>query len=379
MRSIYWAVIIPTALFLSCRSNHGSPTSDIFIDSFAEESNMDYFRDVYSDIRVVPLNLGDHLLGSTSTLRVDDADGRFLLTDRQTGSIYLLNKDGSLGSYIAKVGRGPGEYSEIQHAIYRNHRVIVLADGSHIIEYTESGEMVREAVFDEWITDITPLGEDEYALFLYRNSGENDIEDRIIITDSAFVKKQSFLPLAFQLFSYGALTSRVTGQNDQYICVQQSSPLVYKCNRDTILTTYHFDFHGKEYPKPLLESDDYETILNILTTTPVIYSVANVFESPDYLLFVLCQLIDGEESRIGQWLIEKESMTSRLEYQNLSGPVFQFFGPPQMLTADKEVVYVCEASLFETVKDFVPGLSKLQEAFDNNPFGNVILFCTIGE
>ena len=378
MKTHFGAFIIPVILFFAC-SPKQRDLSNAYIDSFSEESDADFFREVFSDIRAIPMDLADHLLGSNAFLRFEKADDGFLLTDRQAGSIYLLDGDGSLLTHISKIGRGPGEYNEIQHAVYKNHSIIVLADGSHVIEYSESGDLVKEAVFEEWFADLAPLEENGYALFEYRDCGENEVEDRIIITDSAFVKKRSFLPLEYQLFNYGALTFGVVGENGRYLCVQQSCPVIYKCDRDTVITTYTFDLHKKEFPAKMLEADDYETILEVLMGTPDMYGIASAFENRDYLLLALSHLVDGDESRIGHWLINKKDLESRIEYQDLKGPLFEFFGPPQLLTADNEVVYVCEASLYDTVMDLIPGLSDVANVFQEGSPDNVLLFCKIAK
>lgn len=378
MKTLYRALIIPAVLFFACTPKQRD-LSYVCFNSFSEESDTDFFRDVFSDFRAIPIDLADNLLGSNALLRFEKADDGFLLTDRQTGSIYLLDGDGSLLTHISKIGRGPGEYNELQHAVYKDHRIIVLADGSHVIEYTGSGDLVKEAVFEEWITDLAPLEENELALFLYRNSGEDDVEERIIITDSAFVKKRGFLPLEFQLFSYGALTSGVVGENGRYLCIQQSNPVIYKCDRDTVITTYAFDLHKKEFPTKMLEADDYEAILGILTGTPDMYGIANAFENRDYLLLALSHLVDGEESRIGHWLINKKDLGSRVEYQDLNGPLFQFLGPPQWLTEDNEVVFVCDLSILDNVRDKFPVLTKIEQENQGKTTETMLLFCKIGE
>lgn len=378
MNTRFWALFLPSILFYACNPKP-SVISDVYINSFSEESNSSLFEDVFSDIRVVPLYLGEHVLGSTMALHVERAEGGYLITDHQTNSIYYLDHHGSLITYLSKVGRGPGEYNYLQYCKYKDHRLIALADGTHIIEYTENGALVKEAFLEEDIMDFFPLDGQEYALFLYRYNGESDLEDRVVITDSSFVKKRSYLPMTYQLFNYGSYISSVTGDESLFLCIQQSRPELYKCDKDTVVTTYHYDFNGKEYPKAMLEVDDYEPMLDILTGTPDIYGIVNVFENQDYLFQAISHLVDGEENRIGQWMIDKRDMSSSIEYWDLDSPEFQFFGPPQMLTENNEVVYICDLSLIDNVKDMIPGLTKIEQENKGKVTDAMLLFCKIGE
>ena len=129
----------------------------------------------------------------------------------------------------------------------------------------------------------------------------------------------------------------------------------------------------------MLEADDYETILEVLTGTPDMYGIASAFENRDYLLLALSHLVDGDESRIGHWLINKKDLDSRIEYQDLKGPLFEVFGPPHWRTADNEVVFLCEASLYDAVKDLVPGLSDVATVIQEGSPDNVLLFCKIAK
>lgn len=120
-------------------------------------------------------------------------------------------------------------------------------------------------------------------------------------------------------------------------------------------------------------------MLDILMGTPDIYGLVNVFENQEYLFQAVCHLVDGEEKRIGQWVIDKRDMSSRIEYWDLDGPKFQFFGPPQMLTENNEVVYVCDLSLIDNVKDKIPGLTKIAQDNQGRTSDTILLFCKIGE
>lgn len=374
MKTRLWALILPATILFACRSNQEGSPSDVFIDSFSEESNTSFFEEVFSDIKVVPLDFGTDLTGANSSMSLRKSEGKFIITDHQTKTVYLFASDGSLITRVNKEGRGPGEYVELWAGDYSDHSLFVLGDG-RLLEYSEAGEFVREHNFEKSVQDFCPLGDREFAQLIFC-SGE-DVEDRILISNTSDQIIQSFFLEEFMLYNYGAGLSKMDGR-DEFLYRHAGLPRVDRCCRDSVITTYHFNLHGKEMPDGILKADDWSTMLDIMSNTPEIYYIASAFENDRYLLVALDFMIGSEnESRIGQWLIDKNDWSSRIEYKDLDGPEFLFFGPPQMLTRDNEVVYICDATLFDTVKNTVPSLLKMEGSFQNCPSESILLFCKI--
>ncbi len=374
MRKCFRALWLPVILLLSCKAGGDDP-SLIQIDSFSEKSNASFFEEVYSDIRLLPLNLDGHLLGSSSQAGLDRAGDGYILTDTQTEALLLFGPDGSLRTYISKVGRGPGEYTYLQTCRYRDHKLTALADDTHIIEYTEDGELSAEYYLDHAYMDLM-LSEGEGAtLLMTRYDGDDEVCDRIIFTDGSYRQTASFFPQSFQLFTFGSHLTKL--DDDVYFYVPLSEPKVYKFRGSELVSTYEFNLHGKGFPESFLKSDDWEVMLDVMTNTPEIYYVGEAFETRDYLLFGLGNIISGEDRDRGVWLIDKKDMSSRIEYYDYRGSAFAFFGPPQLLTPDNEVVFVCDVSLYDEVKDSVPGLSRYASLFENCPSDYALLFCKI--
>ena len=376
MRSSFWALCLPAIIMLSCKAG-GGDSSVVEIDSFSDKSNASFFEEVYSDIRLLPLDLGGRLLGSSHQLGLEKAGDGFVITDMQTEAILLIGPDGTLKTYVSKVGRGPGEYNYLQTCKYRDHKMIALADDTHIIEYTEDGELSKEYTIDYALADIMLSGNGGATLLMSRYDGEEDICDRIIFTDDSYSQTSSFFPLEYQLFNFGSHFTKLS--EEEYFYVPLSMPQVFKCRGNEVVTTYNFNFRGKGFPEAFLKSDDWEVIYDVMMSTPEIYYVGEAFETSDFLLFGLGNIIDGEDRDSGLWLIDRKDMSSKIEYFDRTGPEFGFFGPPQMLTSDNEVVYICDVSLYDEVKDSVPGLSKYASLFKDCPSDYAILYCKIGK
>lgn len=376
MRTCFWALCLTAMILLSCRNDRGD-SSVVEIDSFSDKSNASFFEEVYSDIRLLPLDIDGHLLGSSNEMDLEKAGDGFVITDRQTEAILLIGPDGALKTYVSKVGRGPGEYNYLQTCKYRDHKMIALADDSHVIEYTEDGELSREFTLDYAFADLMLSGNGGAVMLMSRGDGEEEVCDRIIFTDDSYNQTSSFFPLEFQLFNFGSHFTKLS--EDEYLYIPLSMPQVFKCRGNEVVTTYNFNLRGKGFPEAFLKSDDWEVIYDVMMSTPVIYYVGGAFETSDFLLFDLGNIIDGEDKDRGLWLIDRKDMSSKIEYFDRTSPEYGFFGPPQMLTPDNEVVYVCDVSLFDDVEDIVPGLSKYASLFKSCPSDYAILFCKIGK
>jgi len=372
----FWALCLPSILLLSCKADVGDP-SHVLIDSFSEKSTASFIEDVYSDVRLVPLELDGHLLGSSMLMLLEQAGEGYILTDRQSQAGYLFNPDGSLRTYISKVGRGPGEYNSLEHVKYQDHKIVALADGDHVIEYSEAGDLIRESFLDYDFMDFQLFRDKGAAFLVSRSDGEDEVCDRIIFTDTLFQKTASFFPQAFQLFNYESHLSRVG--DDEYLYVPVTSTQIYQCRMDEVVKTYDIDLHGKEFPDSILKADDFEVMLDVMMRTPEIYYVPQAFENQDFLLLGLGNIIDGEDKDSGVWLIDLKDMSSRIEYCEQKSVEYSFFGPPQMLTPDNEVVFICDLSLYDEVKNSVPGLSRYDSLFADCPSDSALLFCKIGE
>ena len=352
---------------------------DIYIDSFSEESNISFFNDIFSDIEVITLDLGGRLLGDPSLVDLKEIDGHYLIADRDNETVFLLNQDGSLITFLSKMGRGPGEYSHIQSAEYANHHIYLLVDGKSILEYSEKGEFLNQHTLSWSATDFIAYDDNDFICFISRLEGEGDSAvNRIALLDKEFQMKSSFYPMSYQLFTYGNHLQRVSGE-EEFLCIQQL-PQIDKCNKETIVKTFHLNLHGKEYPETLLDQNDFEDILNILIDTPEIYYISDAFENSKYLLLSVSNLVHGDEARWGLWLIDKTRNSSRIEYFDVDSSEFTTLGLPVLLTEEGKVIFLCDSDNLNDLlnqKSFSSIRNKIAQPLS---LGNqIMLMCTISQ
>lgn len=368
--------LLSVVFFFSC-ATEDKEVCDVYINSFSEESNVSFWNQVFTDYRVIPLDLNGAVLGTPVLLKMKVSDGKTLICDGQTGSIFLINENGDLVSHISKVGRGPGEYNMLQSVAYRDSSIYVLADEREVLEYTIEGEFISQSSFGQSAQDFIVLKDGDIVFMIPRYEGENNIDNRIIVTDSSLKPIRGFFPAEYQLYYYGSHFSRIYDKEDEFLYIQPWSR-IDKCSRDSIITTYHFDLHGKGYPENLLKSDDWEQILAIMEETPEIYYIADAFENQNYLFVTICLLSYAEEKRIGYWLINKTDWSSRIEVFDYGGEEMAFMGFPLMLTPDNEVVFICNMSSFDaiTTKESLRKVSNVVRPFSNEN-EQIMLICKI--
>ena len=365
------------AFAVSCGTDRKDGSAAASIDSFATKSNVSFFKDVFSDIRAIPLDLGGRVLG-TNGLRLQMADGRYVLTDVRTKTAYAVDPEGNLLTCISKEGRGPGEYTELLKCEYVDGKYVVLADSGHIIEYDGQGSLLREVSLDQDLLDIQFVDTGTPVLLVSRIEGDPAAEqDRIVVCDADYKPLHSFCPQGFRLFNYDNHLAAVAGHDGEFLYVEPTATRFLRCNKEGTLRSCDVDLQGKGFPRNLLEADDWEKILDILLKTPDVYCYNSVFENDRYYLLALEHLASGNETERGQWLVRKEDGSSRVEYMAEDGDLFAFLGLPLMLTEQDEIVYVLDMDMYGAVADEIPELSAVLGGLDVPEGSAVLLFCKI--
>ena len=365
------------ALAVSCGPAKTTDDGKVVIDSFSTKTNASFFQDVYSDIRVVPLQTGDIALGTSGGLQLKDEGGKYILTDAEANAIYTFDHSGKLLGRIMKVGRGPGEYMQLAACEYHDGKYIALVDGGRVIEYDGQGELIREIAQEHDLMDLA-IVEGQPVLLVSRVDGDPaEVSDKILVCNADYQPVSSFCPQGFQLFNYASKLVPVVGALGTFLYLEPVSTQLHKCNKDGIISTYDLDLKGKAVPDAILHADDFEKMLAVMENTPDMYCCSRVFENDNYLLLSLEYLSNGVESLRGQWLIDKRDGSSRTEYLDYGDEFFGFLGLPQQLTARDEVVYIVDTELLDAALADAPALAAVKDGLVAAAGGPALLFCKI--
>ena len=329
--------------------------------------------------RVVPLQTGDIALNESGFLRLKDQGGKYIITDASTNAIYTFDHAGKLLGRIMKVGRGPGEYMQLNYCEYHDGRYIVLADGGHVIEYDGKGELIRELTLEKELLDLAMVGGQPVLLVSRLDGDPAEALDRILVCDAGYQPVSGFCPQAFQLFNFASCLEPVAGEPGSFLYVEPLSTQLRKCDKEGVVTTYELNFKGKEVPEAILKSMDYEEILEVMERTPEMYCYPKAFENGKFLLLSVEYLADGDGKLRGQWLVDKRDGSSRIEYMDHDGEYYGFLGMPQLLTERDEVIYVIDSELLDAALAETPALAAVKDELSALAGGPALLVCKIKE
>ena len=365
------------ALAVSCGTDKKSGEGETRLDSFSAESNASFFQDVYSDVRIIPIQFDGDVLGSSLNVSLKEKEDRYILVDQVTQTVFSFDRDGKPLGRISKPGRGPGEYNQLVSCDYADGKYIVLADGGHIIEYDAQGDMLREFFLERQLMDVAVV-DGTPVLLVSRIDGETEeVADRILVCDASYQPQSSFCPEGIQFFNYNSVLTPVAGEAGSFLYVEPVSEQLHKCNKEGILHTYKVDFNGKAMPDKLRTADDYEVILNTLEGEPDIFCYEKAFENENHLLLAVEHLESGSETEIAHWLVDKRDGSSRIEYMDYDGELFSFLGVPMLLTEQDEVVYAVDTEMLDAAIAAVPSLAAVKDSLPASFSGPALLVCKI--
>ena len=219
------------ALAVSCGPAKTTDGGETVIDSFSTKTNASFFQDVFSDIRAVPLQTGDFVLGRSSALSLKDKGGKYILADTEANAVYTFDHTGKLQGRILKVGRGPGEYTQLQDCEYADGKYIVLADGGHVIEYDGQGGLLREFTLERDLMDLALVDGQPVLLASRYDGGMEGESDKILVCDADYQPVSSFCPQGFQLFNYASSLVPVAGEAGTFLYLEPLSAQLRKCKK----------------------------------------------------------------------------------------------------------------------------------------------------
>ncbi len=97
----------------------------ILVPAFEKDASAQNFT--VEKVRVIPLELGDEIVGQISDLS-QDADSNFYLSDWQQHTVWVTDPQGRLSRKIGREGRGPGDLTNPRSVALQDEKVYVLDD-----------------------------------------------------------------------------------------------------------------------------------------------------------------------------------------------------------------------------------------------------------
>lgn len=133
------------------------------LDSGVQEELL--FSSFVDSVTYIPLDVNEEcFMGGIRDVLISDSSV-FVLNEERT-SIFVFDKNGTYKRKVEHVGNGPGEYLAInQFSYHAKDRILsVVTNTLKVIEYDESGRMIREFKTDDYFTDLYRLDDGSYLL-----------------------------------------------------------------------------------------------------------------------------------------------------------------------------------------------------------------------
>lgn len=255
MKLINSPLLLLFLLSFACQNNKNL-NENIHIDVNSNNKTLHFF-DIFSKAEIVPLETNDSSLIVNADKIIYKNDSIYLLDQKQS-QIFVFNNSGKFLWKLDKLGRGPGEYLNIEDFVINplNSNIeIISATGQYII-YDPHGKMIESFQIPvQAIHQFYPINENLTAFYEKFNEG----------TLSIFSKKEKKKiyekPMSenyiVQKTPYKAITSPFSHYEDQTFFLAADQKKVYQilASSPYIEEYQSFDFGNLDYDINKLPKD----------------------------------------------------------------------------------------------------------------------------
>lgn len=279
MNKLIYPVLLCLLLNLGCKENRSSRKLEIEADiSLAKKDDVKQFSNIVDTCFFVNLETNkDNLIGKVDKIVLQN-DKIYLLDKEQSSSIFIFDIKGNFISKIQKIGKGPGEYSELSDFNVNNAGNIIVNDGfqKKLIYYSSTGEYIKENHL-RFPTAQFALIDDGYV-FIGSGYAHN-----LIFTDTNGRALRKYFPYnrtyAIELINHFPksdkdLLYQQTG-NDTIFIIKDKKPI----------PSYLFEIEDKEKVVKMFDMDFPKQISRYNETTSFIYFSYTYEDEPRYVLY----------------------------------------------------------------------------------------------
>ncbi len=145
MKSKITIVLLITFLITSCSNNQNQPKMISVIDAIGKEKELNLSQ-IASEVKYIYFDtIGHSVLGEVSVPVFEN--GYFYLSDIQSGTYKIFDKEGKYVGNLGSNGRGPGEYTRVGSNLIsfdsKTDNVYIFSDNK-IIEFSVKGSFIKD-------------------------------------------------------------------------------------------------------------------------------------------------------------------------------------------------------------------------------------------
>lgn len=294
-------------ILISCKNTNDTIPEENSINSneIIIETNVDSkinLSEVFSHVTYVKLESNSHSTIGTigKMILIDD---KFYIHDTKTSKILVFDKNGKYIFQISKQGRGPGEYQNVADFLVDSatNKIEILDDGNKkVLIYDKMGTYVNERKHTFGADQFSKLSENTYLYYFNNYPNQPDAEGyyNVLITDSIFNVKNSFLPIGDLLgLKVGDQNFLQKFGNGINVIIPYDNHIYYVTANDySVKYTIKFknfalpDSFFEEYHKVVKANNNVRTqaiiqFIHRLNEGEYATNVHNIFENRHYLTF----------------------------------------------------------------------------------------------
>ena len=278
-------------------------------------------------------------LGDRSLISFKERNNLYYLLDIQSKRLFSFDKNGNTRYCIDRVGRGPGEYLRIlDFDVSKDGSVYLLTgEGDEVMLFSE-GRFMKKFKISFLASSMAFMHDNNIAFFKQRYEDDNLGKNVIIITDSQFNVKHSFLEESNTILT-GSGEHLAFGSGNSILCYQQYDNNLYWFDRDGLLSRQTIDFGEKVFPESFSAIEDFGEMFSLLSEISAYY-INSCYENKHYILLNITLCDHMNENNRFICLYHKNDQKSFVKRVERDSEEYEIRGIPIHLTQDDKMVFL---------------------------------------
>lgn len=240
--------------------------------------------DLIEDITLIPLQTTDDAIIGEVTAVAEHGDLYFVF-DSQTKSVFTFDHSGAFRYRICRVGKGPGEYINLDGMyVDREKDLLVLDGGSKCLYYKcDNGEYIREERYALSNGFKTYLGEGAFVSYVFYPTKKSN--EKLVFEHHGKITA-SVLPIEKSMTSSDISTEHFFyASDDHHYFIEPYQDTVYRLTPQSATIECLIDFGKKNLPPSFLENTTVQDRMTTLYDSPFCHSIENFYSNRSFTTF----------------------------------------------------------------------------------------------
>lgn len=249
----------------------------------------------------------ESLLSEIKKIAMDDSI--LFVCDKYSNKLFMFDVNGKFVNKIDSKGNGPKEYIQtVDFTIDPMNKQIILlcAIPEKRMYFTYKGEFIKEERNSAFFSSIAT---DSKYIYLEDDSRDKNNQLYILNKETGIGKVAlKTINVRSNLYLYGNAFS----QNKSILLARRFDNSVYELKNGEVIEKYRIDFKSHSFPQELIEEEKEEKISEECRTHNYVYSMSNVIESDNYMMFYTNLGIFLYDKRKNELTGNKQILNSKL-------------------------------------------------------------------